>query len=78
LLLAIYTVTGLLGVVALLTNDMGQAIIGLIVMLVTLAIWVIGLVLMNIYMRVVFEVVLLMFNMYDSLKAVEDNTKGKK
>lgn len=77
-LLVLYVVTGLLGIVALFTQDAGQAIIGLVVMLITLAIWVIFLVLANIYMRVVFEVILLMFNMYDSLKAVEENTKGKK
>lgn len=78
LMLAFYGVTGLLGIVALMTQDMGQAVMGLVILLVVLAVSVFGLVLWNVYLRVIFELTLLMFNMYDSLKAIEENTKGRK
>jgi hypothetical protein len=75
LLLLFYGVAGLIGVVASIGNDITGAIIALIVTVILMIILVLCLLLWNVYIRVIFELILLAFNMYDSLKAIEDNTK---
>ena len=53
----------------------GLSIMALVVMAIMMVVLVLMLVLWNIYIRVIFELILLAFNMYDSLKAIEENVK---
>jgi hypothetical protein len=75
LMLVIYAVGGLLGAIASIGKDAMGAVIALVVMVIMMLVLVLMLVLWNVYIRVIFELILLAFNMYDSLKAIEENVK---
>jgi hypothetical protein len=71
-----YLVLGLLGALAMLTQDAGSAIISAIIVIVMFFVFVLLLVLYNLFLRVYFEIILLLFNMYDSLKNTERLLEG--
>lgn len=76
--LLFYGVTGILGVIAVFSKDAVAGLIGAIVLAVILVVMVIFLVFYNIFLRIYFEVILLLFNMYDELKAINAKTGAKK
>lgn len=57
------------------TEDSGARIIFIIVAVLSFVVGAILLVIYNIFLRMYFEIVLLLFNIYDELKAINANTK---